>query len=157
MEVIDQEAVAQLTRLKTYMVLAILGCVLLCTSLLVLAATHLYKRGGSKQLLSMLGAWSQLLLSPRGKPETENAASSRLQLLTYSYSSSNTLSYNFRLGDKGGLTDDELPSGSEEWKSEREVTGSGDFVADEEAMDIASPNREDKLLLPQLKKFFPNP
>ena len=69
--------------------------------------------------------------------------------MTYSYSSSNTLSYSFRLGDKGGLTDDELPSGSEEWKSEREVTGSGDFVADEEAMDIASPNREDKLLLPQ--------
>ena len=35
--------------------------------------------------------------------------------------------------------------------------GSIDFGADEEAMDTASPNREDKLLSPQLTKFFPNP
>jgi hypothetical protein len=104
------EAEAELLRIKIYMVLAVLGCILLFASFLVLATNYIYKTGGinHKQLIRLLAScrlWRHLFLllrgpAPRGKTDEANNS---LQLLTYSYSSSNTLTYSFQLGDNGGF------------------------------------------------------
>jgi hypothetical protein len=106
------EAEAQLVRLKIYMVLAILGCILLFASFMVLAANYIYKteeqgEGHKKLLIRLLARcrlWRHLGSSPPPRGDKPEAVSNNsLQLLTYSYSRSNTLTYSFQFGDGGGF------------------------------------------------------